>query len=257
MNVASWKSWLPIRSPQERSGSCERQRGDFEVLRVGLGRSLPACWNGCQELAVPVDRCQSCTGPARLPSSIAQVLSVVRGRRLVPSSSNPTTASVNPYRTAGRTLLATLLVYGVLVGTNEGEFWPFSIYPMFSQGGKPWSRSVVRDVTAAEAPLLARNDSLAWRGRGYSRLPGEPFPLLEHGVSANDLSNFLSKTRHWDDERASSLYKMFAPHTSNGRRLLVMLVEGRITADDSVIVEFVPYALLDSASYRLNPTLVP
>ena len=164
---------------------------------------------------------------------------------------------MNPYRAARRTLLVTLLAYGVLVGTNEGEFWPFSIYPMFSQAGNPWSRSVVREVTEADGRALAAGASLAWSSKSYARLPGEPFPLLEHGVSANDLSNFLSKTRKWDEERASSLYKMFAPHAADGRRILVMQVRGRIDAGDSVVVEFVPYALVDSASYRLNPTLVP
>ena len=164
---------------------------------------------------------------------------------------------MNPYRAAGRTLLVTLLAYGVLVGANLGEFWPFSIYPMFSQGGKPWSRSVVRDVTDVEAAPFTAADSLLWSSRSYSRLPGEPFPLLENGVDANDLSNFLSKTRRWDDERASRLYGMFAPHTADGRRLLVMQVTGRIDPDDSVVVEFIPHALIDSSSYSLNPTLLP
>jgi hypothetical protein len=40
-----------------------------------------------------------------------------------------------------------LLIYAVLVASHEGEFWPFSIYPMFSQAGNPWTRAMVIDVT--------------------------------------------------------------------------------------------------------------
>ena len=41
----------------------------------------------------------------------------------------------------------TLLIYALLVAPHEGEFWPLSIYPMFSQAGNPWSRAMVLDVT--------------------------------------------------------------------------------------------------------------
>lgn len=37
-----------------------------------------------------------------------------------------------------RSFWATMVVFAVLVGTHEGEFWTFSIDPMFSQAGNPW-----------------------------------------------------------------------------------------------------------------------
>ena len=49
-------------------------------------------------------------------------------------------------RKALRITLGTLIVYALLVATHLGEFWPFSIYPMFSQAGNPWSRAVVREM---------------------------------------------------------------------------------------------------------------
>lgn len=154
---------------------------------------------------------------------------------------------MNPYRRAGRVVVFALVAYGALVGANLGEFWPASIYPMFSQGGNPWSRSVVRDVTDA--------DSLSWNGLSIAGLPGDPYPLLDYGVDPIDLSNFLSKSERWDENRVAGLRKMFAAHTLEDRRILVMRVNGRITADDSVTVEFVPYALLSSETSTMNPTL--
>src|SRR5690625_1138715 len=46
------------------------------------------------------------------------------------------------------------LVHAILVSTHEGEFWPFSIYPMFSQAGNPWARAMVLDVTDLEESEL-------------------------------------------------------------------------------------------------------
>lgn len=154
---------------------------------------------------------------------------------------------MNPLRRAGRVTLVTLIFYGVLVGTNLGEFWPFSIYPMFSQGGNPWSRSAVRDVTDA--------DPISWESYTFDELPGSPYPLLAHGVDPIDLSNFLSKSTRWDDARIEGLRKMFAARALNDTRLLVMRVNGRITEEDSVIVEFVPYALLASDATTMNEEL--
>lgn len=37
-----------------------------------------------------------------------------------------------------------LVVYGLLVAIHLGEFWPFSIYPMFSQTGNPWTGAAER-----------------------------------------------------------------------------------------------------------------
>lgn len=154
---------------------------------------------------------------------------------------------MNPHRRAGRVVVFTLVAYGALVAANLGEFWPFSIYPMFSQGGNTWSRAAVLDVTDIEGA--------DWENRSFSELPGEPYPLLTHGVDPIDLANFLSKSKRWDEGRVAGLRKMFAAHTLEDRRLMVMRVNGRITPEDSVIVEFVPYALLTSETTTLNEAL--
>lgn len=154
---------------------------------------------------------------------------------------------MSPYPRARRVLVGAFIAYGLLVATNLGEFWPFSIYPMFSQGGNSWSRSAVRDVTDV--------DSLTWESHEAAELPGEPYPLLDHGIDPIDLSNFLSKSNRWDERRVGGLRTMFAANSLDDRRLLVMRVNGRITPEDSVTVEFVPYAILSTESTSLHPAL--
>lgn len=155
--------------------------------------------------------------------------------------------SENRYKRAGRVLVFAFVAYGVLVGTNLGEFWPASIYPMFSQGGIPWSRAAVRDVTDVE--------NVSWSAVSTDGLPGDPYPLLKYGVDPIDLANFVSKTKSWDDERVAGLRKMFGEQELAERNLLVMRVNGRITSDDSVKVVFVPYALLTVDGNTLNEDL--
>ena len=141
----------------------------------------------------------------------------------------------------------TFVAYGLLVAPNEGEFWPFSIYPMFSQGGNPWSRAVVQEID--DMPV-------SWDTLTVNDLPGRSFPLIEHGVDPIDLANFVSKTRVWDDARAGGLQYMFRPQLDDQRTLLVLRVNGRLATADSIDVSFVPYAAISSDETRLNPVLL-
>lgn len=150
-------------------------------------------------------------------------------------------------RRALATLLGTLLVYALLVATHEGEFWPFSIYPMFSQAGQPWSRAVVRDVSDAETVAW---DTLSAR----DALPGTPFPLAAHGIDPIDLANFVSKSARWDAARVNGLRTMFYDHVPE-RDLLVMRVNGRLVEGDSVAVTFVPYVFVRADTAAVNPLL--
>jgi len=140
----------------------------------------------------------------------------------------------------------TFVVYGLLVATNEGEFWPFSIYPMFSQGGNSWSRTIVQEVDF----VPARWDTLT-----TSSLPGRAFPLLDHGIDPIDLANFVSKTTVWDEPRAAALQRMFAPELDDQRRLLIFRVTGRLVESDSIAISFIPYAVVSAEGAMLNPAL--
>lgn len=150
-------------------------------------------------------------------------------------------------RRAARTILGTLLVYALLVATHLGEFWPFSIYPMFSQAGNDWSRAVVRVVPDDwDAEWDSTDDP--------ERLPGYGFPLIEYGIDGIDLANYVSKTDTWTVERTQGLHTMFRNEVDD-YTLLVVRADGHMTEQDSVIVTYTPYALLDENQSTLNPDL--
>lgn len=155
------------------------------------------------------------------------------------------------FRNRARTLLlGTLLIYGILVATHKGEFWPFSIYPMFSQAGNPWSRALVREV-----PPQA--DSVAWTSvSSFEALPGEPFPMAEYGIDPIDLANFVSKTETWDAKRLDGMRTMFYDRVDL-QNLLVVRVNGRLAGRDTVALEYVPYVLMRTDTTALNPRLSP
>lgn len=144
-----------------------------------------------------------------------------------------------------KALLATLLVYGVLVATHRGEFWPFSIYPMFSQAGHPWSRVLVRKVTA---------DSSAW-APSRRPLPGEPLALQAVGLKANDLAPLTNAIAAGDHSHARQMQALFS-ETLAQQNLLVVRVRGRIQGNE-VALTYEPALLLRRDTVLINPTLAP
>ena len=134
------------------------------------------------------------------------------------------------------------------MATHQGEYWPFSIYPMFSKAGKPWTRALVRDVTAVE-------DSLLWEQTGIADLNGNPVPLGSYGVDQIDYSNFVSKTKTWDEQRVSALRTMLGEKNIATQDWLIYKVHGRLVGDDSVTVQAVPWLLFTSDSSVFNPDL--
>ena len=146
-----------------------------------------------------------------------------------------------------RLIVAVLLVYVALVSTHLGEFWPFSIYPMFSRGGHPWVRSLVRDVTNTP-------DSLLWRAQSEDTLPGDPFALGPAGINENDLSNFVSKSKEWDQERIDGMRKLFGSSLQL-RSLMIYYVEGRLDQDRQISVKYRPFILMLPDSTTIDKDL--
>lgn len=147
-----------------------------------------------------------------------------------------------------RLLLGTFVLYGVLVATHKGEFWPFSIFPMFSQAGTDWSRAVVRELP--DAGVAPPN---TWAAIDRADLPGAPMALTEYGLR-HDLANFIARTETWDDARVNGLRRMFADPLQS-RQLLVYRVRGGLTAGDTVDVRFIPYVYLTADTTVLHPDL--
>lgn len=148
-----------------------------------------------------------------------------------------------------RILAGTFLIYGLLVATHLGEFWPFSIYPMFSQAGHPWTRAVVCDVTNMQ-------DSLSWDSHQQSELPGEVFALDQVGINQNDLANFISKNKQWTRQKISGVRKYFKQELDD-KEFVVFRADGRLAEDDadSTIISFTPYLYFRQDTTLLNPKL--
>ncbi len=143
--------------------------------------------------------------------------------------------------------LTTLVIYGLLVATHLGEFWPFSIYPMFSQAGNPWKRAIVQDVSQAEI------DSL-WKATDKSSLPGRTVALNELNVNTNDIANYLSKTEIWSPKKQSGVRKLLQKKL-NQSNLLVYQARGSLSENDEPKVEFIPYLYLSADTTLLNKNL--
>ncbi len=158
----------------------------------------------------------------------------------------------HPYKKSVKVVGLTFLVYALLVATHLGEFWPFSIYPMFSQAGNPWNRSIVRDMSEV---ALDQEDAIAWSAVDANHLPGKPVALTDHGVDPIDLANFVSKTEAWDDARVEGLRNMFRANELNGQQLLVFRGGGAMNEADSVVLHFEPYVLLHENGALVNPSL--
>lgn len=146
-------------------------------------------------------------------------------------------------------LSGTVLLYGILVATHKGEFWPFSIYPMFSQAGNPWTRALVRDVSDGSTPVN-------WNDKTKQELPGNAFAMNEIGINQNDLANFISKTENWSDEQVNGLRKYFKGKLDK-EQFLIFMVRGRLSEEksDSVAITYIPYIYLSSDSTLFNPRL--
>ena len=150
------------------------------------------------------------------------------------------------YRKAAGLTIANLLLGLTLVGTHAGEFWPFSIFPMFSQGGKIWVRAVVRDVSSCAG------DPQLWHSvKRLKDLPGQACPLAAKRIDQNDISNFISKTRIWSPQRVSGIRSVFENDLAH-RKLLILRAEG-VLEGDSVSIRFTPVMLMISDSTSFHP----
>ncbi|MEX2639242.1 MAG: hypothetical protein WD266_01055 [Balneolales bacterium] len=152
------------------------------------------------------------------------------------------------YKRSVKIVASTLLIYALLVATHLGEFWPFSIYPMFSQGANPWTRSLVRDYSGVA-------DHQKWTITDIDQVDGEPVALSRLGVDQIDLSNFISKTENWDHNRLHALRTMFGEDVIAKRDLMIIKANGLIQENDEISVEIIPFILLTADSTYLNPGL--
>lgn len=145
-------------------------------------------------------------------------------------------------------LIVTLIINALLVATHEGEFWPFSIFPMFSQAGNPWSRGMVQQI---DGPV----DSLDWQPKPLSEVENRALSLDSIGVDDIDYANFVSKTKDWNDKRVTALRDMLNIADYPGSKWMITQVKGYLTEEDSVIVQAVPLFLFTPDTTLRSPNL--
>ncbi|SMD32975.1 hypothetical protein SAMN04488029_1336 [Reichenbachiella faecimaris] len=151
---------------------------------------------------------------------------------------------------AGKILLIIFSINALLVATHKGEFWPFSIYPMFSKAGQPWTRALIREVS--EVP-----DSLIWKTYNYPDLPGRPATTEALGIDNIDYSNFVCKTQNWNNQRVEALRYMIGENHIKNKKLLVIKVQGQLTGTSGVSASALPFILFDQQDNHFNPQLDP
>ena len=112
-------------------------------------------------------------------------------------------------------MLVVLGVYGLLVTTHDGEFWPFSIYQMFSSAGRPWTRVMVREVPSVLP------ETIRWMPEDMMDLSGRPFAMHENGVPQNDVAAYVAQTVQWTKARGEGLQAMLGYERASERILAV------------------------------------
>ena len=142
----------------------------------------------------------------------------------------------------------TLLIYAILVAPHEGEFWPFSIYPMFSQAGNPWTRAMVLDVTD-------QTEEERWEQRLLQERTADAVSVGSYGVDQIDFSNFVVKTENWTESRRNALITMFGSENIEGKQWMVSKVRGELIGQDSVAIEIRPFIMITADTTYLNPNL--
>lgn len=144
-------------------------------------------------------------------------------------------------------LTTTFAAYAALVATHRGEFWPFSIYPMFSLAGRPWRRALMVEV--------APSAEVEWVPTTLDALPGPPVSTASIGISTNDMSKFVQLTDVWDDERIATLREQWSPVLAEGRSLLLFRADGHLERGGEVVTELTPLVRLDTDGHRVNPMI--
>jgi len=164
----------------------------------------------------------------------------------IPNTSEAVTRTL---RQRALTWIAAVVVLAIpVLATHHGEFWPLSIYPMFSAAGKPWTRALAREVTGiSEAEL--------WSPRNFPEdLPGKPVLMHTLGVSQNDFSLMMKDTKLWDAAAELRLRKFFGEFLTS-HNVLVFRVTGTLDQDGKMRLNTQPFVLLTRERTLFNPDL--
>jgi hypothetical protein len=139
--------------------------------------------------------------------------------------------------------IGVLLVYLLISARGDGEFWPFSKFPMFSRAGRPWTRALVVEMTV---PVPDASLQEVWE----KELPGPVFPLHRVHINQDDLSAVVrSITPPVNAEQAAFLADYFE-RVRHDKTLVLYSVRGKFRPDRSVRERFTPLAVIGPEGVR-------
>lgn len=141
------------------------------------------------------------------------------------------------------------LLSTVLLASHKGEFWPFSIYPMFSQAGNTWNRALLIEVDCDETAHI-------WSITPMDSLDqNRVVPVKKLGVDQIDYSNFISKTERWTPGRIKALRTLFPKNILQGRQVMATKATGKLVENDSVSVVLTPLFHISADTILVNPEI--
>lgn len=143
-------------------------------------------------------------------------------------------------------LFITLILNIVLVSTHKGEFWPFSIFPMFSVAGEPWSRGVVEQIEDINRPNL-------WKIKPLKLIEERILPLQDYGIHPIDYANYVSKTKVWDEEKINGLRSTFQIDHYEDKMWMAHRVKGFLNKNKEVVMHTYPLFLFTADTTYKNP----
>lgn len=152
----------------------------------------------------------------------------------------------------GKILIIIFVVQAILLATHKGEFWPFSIFPMFSEAGQPWSRGLVTNVEVQSV----QDSSSVWDVKSLDDVEDQAVPLRSHGIHPIDYANFISKTTDWNHKRVQALRTTFQMEQKEDEVWMANRVTGSLTENDSVTVQVIPMFLFTRDTTYKNPQLL-
>lgn len=163
-----------------------------------------------------------------------------------PADKAQTTAAERRF---GVLALALALGYVAAVFAQQGDFWPFSRFAMFSNPRKPWRRALVRELDAAAfaQPLAEVSEK---------ELPGKPYAIDPVGIDQHDLSAAIRRIEGPLTPEQSKLIAGYfaraqAPH------LVLYVARGTLRSKEKTVsVRYRPIARIapDGVHSALSPT---
>ena len=144
-----------------------------------------------------------------------------------------------------KTLWILILFYVSLVATHRGEFWPMSIFPMFSQTNITWEKVFVQIV-----------ENFEFNENQYSydlgSLPGKPFRLDNTSISQNDLSNYIQRTENWDKGEIMHIRNYFKDYLAEQDLLIIQAKNVLENRKEEFKIKYHPYIYLSSDTTIIN-----